>query len=299
MKTQHIPIAALTTCLAVASGASSALLNLTFTGQTVGNQTPSASYVTPATPVSPATPFGSLSTATGHVNAIVIGSANNAVLNSGEALRLFDHSTSASPAPASQNVSIRIPLVSSTDNAIISFRYTGLVPSDGNTFVRMTFGGGSLNAASTSDGSTGNFARIAFSSINSTSGFTAGNITADQGQANPNESVSNFVQLFVNRKSTPLNYDAPSGSPLTIAANSYHVWLNGVQQTTGAALAGGNFSMTGTLSNITHIGFGTGGGQGGADWVLDDITVAVVPEPAAAIAIASLAGLGLARRRRR
>jgi hypothetical protein len=300
--TLRIAVSAIVLSGLAASGQAQTLLSLGFESDTVGATAAGITQVTPATPISPATPYGALAIATGHVGSLVISSTDNPI-GTGQALRVFDYSGGSSPTP-NQNVMLTSPLTSSFGQVSIAFTYRGgpsLLPSDGNTFLRFTFGGSGLNAASSSASSTGNFARIAFSSINSTSGFTVGNIIADVLQVNPVEAANNLVQLFVNRAATTLDYSAPGGGTSTIAANSYHAWLNGTQLTSGSAIAGGNFSMHASSTPISHISFGSGGGQAGGDWVIDGLTVAAIPEPSTYAALVGIAALGLAfwRRSRR
>ncbi|GEM_PF-2477898 len=278
---------------------SQTLLNLTFEGDTAGGAASGVTVINPTTPSNPTTPYGALSA--GNVGTLVI-SSNDSPMNSGQALRLFDHNGSAQTGDLVRTTS---SFSQSAQVIALSFDYRGgpsLVANNGNTFVRLAWGGSGVNASSSSSGNTGNFSRIQFSSNGNTSGFTAANIIADENQLNPNESVTNSVQLFINRGTTAFAYSGPGNTVGSIAANSYHVWFNGTQLTSGSSIAGGNFAMHNSTTDISHISFGTGGGQTGADWLIDNVNASVlsaIPEPSTYAALAGLGALGLAASRRR
>ncbi len=268
--------------LPAVSGA--AFLSNDFSGDTVGSRP------TSVTIVSPASNTGTGDTA-GDIGVVTVGTS---VIGGGNAMRLYDRNDPTA-------VHVRQLLTTGTSSGIFSFNFTlgtygGSQPSsdsfanNGNTFLRVSVGSNTVNATSSTDGNT--FQRIVFSRIGTgstgnlfASNNTSGSLT-DTTLTTFIETANNLVVIIFNRTTTAINY-TKSGSQ-SVAAGSYDVWFNGT-------LVADNFAMRTGTSNVAGISMGSGGGQVGMDWIVDNLSVTAIPEPAT-LGLLTVGGLLLGTR---
>ncbi len=277
----HRTIWAASACLLVAgpSLTRAAFIN-DFATDTVGSAPASVTVIEPAAFVGTGANDG---------DTLVTTVATSAI-GTGNAMRIVDRATTA--------VIVRETFGESFLTGVLSFGFTAgpNVGTDGNSFLRVALGSANTNASSS--GSVDNYMRVTFSSPNSTNigGFGASNVSsgslADISAGTFNETAGNLVQIVFNRTSLPLDYLLGTGH--TVAANRYDLYLNG-------ALVGDDLLLRTGTGAVTAMSFGTGGGQKGADWIIDNLAVSAplpIPEPATAGLLLASAPTLLRRRRR-
>lgn len=277
MRTQHQKlIAAAAACIVPATCSTGAVLDNDFSADTLGLIPASMDVFEPTAN-------------TADLSATVVTSS---VLD-GNALRLIDNENTA--LATGNNINIRQATSESISAGIFSLDFTAGdgIGSTGNTFFRISVGSAGIIPSSSSSGTV--FQRVVISSPNSsdTGTIAASNVgggsLSDTNIGSFDETVANALQIVFNNSGAAIDYDL-SGAQ-SVADNTYDVFLNGV-------LIADDFQLRSSSGDIEAIGFGTGGGQTGADWVIDNLSVAAIPEPASAV-LAAVGCLALCGRRRR
>ncbi|HEV7298653.1 MAG TPA: PEP-CTERM sorting domain-containing protein [Tepidisphaeraceae bacterium] len=230
----------------------------------------------------------------GDVGVTVVGTS---AIGGGNALRMYDQSGGN----GATLVRASTALTTATDSGLFSFNFTAgpnLTANIGNSFLRVALGTTGVDASSSS--STSNFQRISFDStpVGTSGTFRASNVTSGSLEDTTvgtgfTETANNLVEIVFNRTSTPIVYDKAGAQ--AVAAGKYDLYLN-------STLVANDFVMRAGTTAVGAIGFGTGGSQAGADWIVDNVNVsavpAAVPEPAT-LGVLTIASLGLLARRRR
>lgn len=154
-------------------------------------------------------------------------------------------------------------------------------PETDNFFFQLTEGGRSTTA-------------------NPISGF-ANTVDAGNHNISTDATAPSNLKYFFNTTATAYDYVGPDSTTYSINPGTYHYWVdttrvngNGTSTTNGTA----------TPSQVSTIVTNMFNGQNGESWVydnfvMDDLSVAHVPEPSSTMALAvSLLGLGFIRRRK-
>lgn len=263
--------------LAMPALASATFLTNDFNSDTVGSQP------TSVTVISPTANTGTGST-DGDIGVVTVG---NSAIGGGNALRIYDRSTT-------NFAHVRDALTAGTASGMFGFNFTAgpnLVSNHGDTYLRVAMGNAGADASSSFTGN--NFQRVVISSTGTgtTGQFQASNSTGnpvDTNVATFIETASNLVELYFNRTASALGY--AKGVAQTVAAGRYDVWLNGV-------LVANDFSLRTGTSDILAVSLATGGSQKGPDWIIDNLSVAAIPEPASIGLLALSAVIAFGRRR--